>query len=66
MVKFLSWLKCDNENTKDEKERLFNDELRSARLVTENCHGMLKCRVFFPLQSKILMKNYNYKIQNIY
>ena len=37
-------LKCYNENTKDEKERLFIDKLRSARVVTDNCHGMLMGR----------------------
>ena len=55
-----SWLlKCYNENTKDEKERLFNDKLRSARVVTENCYGMFKGRW------RILYKKMDAKLHNV-
>ena len=38
-----AWLvKGFSDTTRNEKERLFNEKLRSARVVTENCYGMLK------------------------
>ena len=43
-----SWLiKCFNEETRDPKERYFNEKLCSARVVTENAFGMLKGRFRF-------------------
>ena len=40
-----AWLvKGFSDTTRNEKERLFNEKLRSARVVTENCYGMLKGR----------------------
>ena len=33
-----------SDTTRNEKERLFNEKLRSARVVTENYYGMLKGR----------------------
>ena len=40
-----SWLlKMFNENTQDPKEKYFNKKLCSARVVAENCYGMLKGR----------------------
>ena len=40
-----SWLlKNLNCNTNDERERYYNIKMNSARVVTENCYGMLKRR----------------------
>ena len=40
-----AWLvKGFRDTMQNEKERLFNEKLRSARVVTENCYGMLKGR----------------------
>ena len=40
-----AWLvKGFGDIARNEKERLFNEKLRSARVVTENCYGMLKGR----------------------
>ena len=54
-----AWLvKGFSDTTRNEKERLFNEKLRSARVVTENCYGMLKGR--WPiLNKKIDMKLVN-------
>ena len=41
----LSWLlKNFNCNTNDERERYYNIKMNSARVVIENCYGMLKSR----------------------
>ena len=38
-----TWLlKCYNESTRDNQKRNFNSKLCGARVVTENCYGMLK------------------------
>ena len=40
-----AWLvKVFSDTTWNEKERLFNEKFRSARVVTENCYGMHKGR----------------------
>ena len=40
-----SWvLKNFSCNTNDERERYYNIKTNSARVVTENCYGMLKSR----------------------
>ena len=39
------WLvKGFSDTTRNQKKRLFNEKLGSARVVTENCYGMLKGR----------------------
>ena len=55
-----TWLiKGFNDATRNEKERLYNEKLRSARVVTENCYGMLKGRW------RILYKEVEVKIKNL-
>ena len=55
-----SWLlKAHKEDTKVDKERYFNKKLCSARVVTENCYGMLKERW------RILYKNTKCKLYNL-
>ena len=45
--------------TQNEKERLFNEKLRSARVVSGNCYGMLKGRW------RILYKKVDVKLMNV-
>ena len=55
-----AWLvKGFSDTTRNEKERLFNEKLRSARVVTENCYGMLKGRW------RILYKKTDVKLVNV-
>ena len=53
-------LKGYNEETKDPKQRWFNKKFCSARVVTENCYGMLKGR-FRILYKKTECKMFNLK-----
>ena len=54
------WLvKMFNENTRDLKERFFNKKCCSARVVTENCYGMMKGRW------RIIYKKCECKLYNI-
>ena len=48
--------------TRYEKERLFNEKLRSARVVTENCYGMLKGMVCLK---GILYRKTDVKLVNV-
>ena len=55
-----SWLlKSYKEDTKVDKEKYFNKKLCSARVVTENCYGMLKGRW------RILYKNTECRLSNL-
>ena len=55
-----AWLvKGFSDTTRNEKEKLFNEKLRSARLVTENCYGMFKGRW------RILYKKTDVKLVNV-
>ena len=55
-----AWLvKGFSDTARNEKERLFNENLRSTRVVTENCCGMLKGR--WP----ILYKKIDMKLVNV-
>ena len=53
------FLKAYKEDTKVDKERYFNKKLCSARVVTENCYGILKGRW------RILHKNTERKLNNL-
>ena len=54
-----SWLlKPYPDTTRNEKEKLFNLKLRSARVTTENCYGMLKSR-FRIIYKEIEVKKHN-------
>ena len=56
-----SWLLKNFPNvTRDPKEKLFNQKLRSARVVTENCYGMLKGR-WRLIYKEAEMKKFNLK-----
>ena len=55
-----AWLVKDSSNTtRNEKERLFHEKLRSAKVVTENYYGMLKGRW------RILHKKTDVKLVNV-
>ena len=55
-----AWLvKGFSDTTRNEKERLFNEKLRSARVVTENYYGMLKGRW------RLLYKKTDVKLVNV-
>ena len=55
----LPWLiKGYDEKTKDASEVFYNVKMRSARVVTENCYGMLKGR-WRILYKKTEMKKFN-------
>ena len=53
-------VKGASEAARNEKERLFNETLRSARVVTKNCYGMFKERWRF-LYKKTDVKLHNVK-----
>ena len=54
-----SWLlKPYPDTTRNEKEKLFNLKLRSARVTTENCYGMVKSR-FRIIYKQIEVKKHN-------
>ena len=54
-----AWLlKMFNENTQDPKQRYYNKKLCSARVVSENCYGMLKGRF------RIIYKRCECKLHN--
>ena len=52
------WL-LENFNCNDERERYYNIKMNSARVVTENCYGMLK------IHWRILYKKAESKVFNL-
>ena len=53
-------LKCYSDKCKEQQQRYFNVKLCSARVVTENCYGMLKGR-FRLLMKPNECREYNLK-----
>ena len=43
-LRFSCFLKNFNRNINDERENYYNIKINNARIVTENCYGMLKSR----------------------
>ena len=58
--RFAWLLKGFPETTRDMKENFFNEKLHSARVVTENCYGMLKGR-WRIIYKKIEIRKHNLK-----
>ena len=55
-----TWLlKCYNEGTRDNQKRHFNSKLCGARVVTENCYGILKgSYIILSREDNLIVRNY--------